>query len=74
MPCPHGMPSPPTCIDCMYEGGVTPPPLPVAPEKAVSAPFRATYAGRCPCGAPIEVGEMIVRTDRDRYAHSGCVG
>jgi hypothetical protein len=73
-PCAHGMPSPASCVDCMYEGNL--PPVPVEPpEEAIGTQFGAQYVGHCPvCDSDIHVGQLIVRTNRDRWVHRACVG
>lgn len=73
MNCPHGMPSPASCTDCMDEGPVTRP----RRWAKVAGPFPAQYDARCPCGNAIEVGERIQRWDHGRdgptsYTHEGC--
>lgn len=71
--CPHGMPSPRSCFDCMEEG-------PVAPVERwwqQGLPFIAAYPGTCVgCGDPFEVGDRIQRWDygsqRTNYTHAAC--
>lgn len=54
-PCEHGMPSPASCTECMYEHGFEPSPKPVAQKW-----IEARYAGYCAtCDGPIEVGDRI---------------
>lgn len=69
MPCPHGMPTPGSCVDCMDEGLLPPPPRPQA-ATPMGAPFRARYAGTCRgCTFGISEGEVIVRMSDDTYRH-----
>ena len=70
--CPHGMPSPASCFECMEDGNLPLPPLTVAeePDGPVSP---AVFPGQCPvCEFPIVPGDRIVHTTRDRWLHSGC--
>lgn len=72
MTCPHEMPSPASCIDCMNDDGLGAAPIP--PERADGQAILAIYDGHClPGGDPIRVGDEIVRTNRDRWAHTTCV-
>lgn len=71
--CPHGMPKPSTCTECMDEGPVT------TPETwaMVGGRFTARYDGDCPsCPRPIVSGiTQVVRWDRGErtaYLHDGC--
>jgi hypothetical protein len=69
--CPHGMPAPATCLECMEDGPVAPP----ARWKKVGGAFAASYPGACPAGDAIEIGDLVQRWDRDdtsKYAHSDC--
>ena len=75
--CPHGMPNPKTCYDCMEEGNLEPPKW-----KKVGFPFNAIYPGTCAapaCSVVItEVGDLIQRWDIDsgigksKYTHIDC--
>lgn len=70
MACPHGMPKPSTCIDCMNEDG-----LGSAPETAVTVEhvFSAGYDGHCrPCDLPIVVGQSIAAMSDGSYRHEAC--
>lgn len=65
--CPHGMPSPGSCVECMDEGNMPPPPPP--PKRkgwAVIARFDGACSG---CGSPIVPGERIVLMADDTYRH-----
>lgn len=67
--CPHGMPSPGACIDCMAEGGLPRPKL-----KRDGWPFIAKYDGTCGgCLQPIESdgARLIVRMSDETYRHVG---
>lgn len=70
--CPHGMPTPSACIDCMDEGNI-PPQKPEA--EAVDYRFPARYEGtQCPaCNLPVAVGELIAKMTTGRYLHDRCV-
>lgn len=70
--CTHGMPTPASCVDCMDEGNLPPPPRP-APETAVMA-VTARWDGQCrACDLPIVPGQPIVMTTRDRWLHERCL-
>ena len=71
-PCPHGMPTPGSCLDCMDEGLLPPPPKP-EPETADSHSFSGRYDADCPICRLTMLGEPIVRTTRDRYVHERCL-
>jgi len=71
--CPHGMPSPAACTDCMFDGPVAEP----ARWRPVGRPSFAVYDGVCiGCDATtITVGDRIQRWDkghRTAYLHDGC--
>lgn len=76
MTCPHGMPKPSTCVDCMEEGPVTTPKL----WAEVGPVFAAKFPNnQCPCGNPVIVGQPIQRWDRGegleqetKYTHENC--
>ena len=72
--CPHGMPSPASCIDCMDEGLLPPPPKPEVPEPGHS--FEAAYPGHCKgCDLPIHPGQRITAMTDGTYRHEGwCAG
>lgn len=71
-PCTHGMPTPGSCIDCMDEGNLTPPPR-REPEHAVMA-VTARWDSQCPaCDLPIIPGQAIAVTNRDRWLHERCL-
>lgn len=70
--CPHGMPNPKTCVDCMEEGNI-----PVAKWLTVGTPFDAKFPGVCAgCKDTWEPGDSIQRWDREdrtKYTHAwGC--
>lgn len=73
MDCPHGMPNPKTCMDCMEEGN-----LPVAKWKRIDTPFTAMFAGICAaCSNEFAKGDEIQRWDKEdqasKYTHAwGC--
>lgn len=73
MTCPHGMPNPKTCLDCMEEGNIEPPKW-----KAIGPPFDAIYTGSCadPNCNDIQFlrGDSIQRWDKEgmdtKYTHA----
>lgn len=69
--CPHGMPTPASCLDCMDEGNL--PPAPIEREER-DYDFPAQHPGDCPsCHLPINVGQRIVKTTLGRYLHDDCL-
>lgn len=71
MTCPHGFPSPASCIDCMDDVGI-PAPKP-EPEQVDSPPIEARFDGDCTaCNLAIHVGQLVVHTSRGRWVHEGC--
>lgn len=70
--CPHGYPSPKSCIECMEEGPVAPPRV----WHKVANPFPARYLDECTCGNTINVGDMLQRWDlgdeETKYLEVGC--
>lgn len=71
MTCPHGYPSPRSCLDCMDDNGLGA----ANPSETVTHLFAAMFPGQCPvCDLPIDVGDQIAHTDRDRYIHDTCTG
>lgn len=70
--CPHGMPSPGSCVDCMNDGNLPPAPRPARPEVA-SKPFAARFPGHCrTCNMPIHEGQQIVRMTDESHRHDLC--
>lgn len=71
--CPHGMPSPASCFDCMIDGNYDAPRD--EPERADSRPFTARKDGWCPvCHEGVTAGmDQLVHTTQERYAHPSCV-
>lgn len=72
MTCPHGMPKPETCMDCMEEGN-----LPVDRWKAIGHAFASQYPGTCKsCNGTFAPGEYITRWDlgdkQTSYTHWWC--
>lgn len=70
--CPHGMPSPGACTDCMSDDGLGAAPVtraqPVLPE-----PRAAQFHTVCPhCGDLIEVGTPIMLFDDETWRHPRC--
>lgn len=43
--CPHGMPSPASCVECMYDDGLPPDPKPPVPRAVAYA--LARHEGQC---------------------------
>ena len=70
--CAHGMPTPLSCLDCMDEGALPPPPKPVL--HATGPVFIARFDGRCPvCDRPIRAEvDQITAVDEGGYAHEQC--
>lgn len=72
--CQHGMPTPASCMDCMYEGNVPPAPRPEREHVAIT--FEAKFEGHCGgCDLPIYPGQQVHRLEpTGRYVHafSGC--
>jgi hypothetical protein len=69
--CPHGMPTPGSCLDCMDEGNL--PPAAKSEPESIEAVFDAQFDSQCPsCDLPIRVGSRIAKTSRDRYLHLRC--
>lgn len=72
MSCAHGMPTAGSCVVCMDEGLLPPPPRP-EPES-IDFEFIAKFTGQCPiCDLPTRAGRPIAKTTRDRYVHPGCL-
>lgn len=71
MSCPHGMPNPKTCVDCMEEGNI-----PVARWEQVGSVFTSKYPGTCGnCKETWGIGELIQRWDKEdvsKYTHMAC--
>jgi hypothetical protein len=67
------MPNPMSCIDCMDEGLLPPPPRDderVDPESPV---IQANWRSDCTvCGFPINERNFIKRTTKGRWIHVGC--
>lgn len=71
MACPHGFASPGSCIDCMDEGLLPPPPKPAA--ATVEYLFTARYPGHCDgCNTVIHEGEQTARLSDGTYVHGRC--
>lgn len=69
-PCPHGMPTPASCITCMEDGNVAV--TRVEPE-AVEYDFTAKFVSECPeCDGAIHPGDPMVKTTRGRSLCAGC--
>lgn len=67
--CPHGMPNPKTCVDCMEEGNIEP-----AKWRAIGTPFSSRFVGTCAaCGQIWMSGDVIQRWDKEdresKYTH-----
>lgn len=59
MTCTHGMPSAASCVDCMDEGLLAPPPKLMATR--MGPPITARFPGHCRgCNLPIHEGQSIV--------------
>lgn len=73
MICTHGYASPASCLDCMEDGPVVPPP---SPEHALRT-IVARHPGFCPrqvgCGEDIEPGDRISLLDPSGlWVHEDC--
>lgn len=71
MTCPHGMPTPASCVECMEDGPVVEP----AAWTSVGEPFYARYGGDCrACGKRFEATALVQRWDRgDETAYTHAV-
>lgn len=70
--CPHGMPTVGSCLTCMEDDGVGPPPKPPAPDLLFG--FIAKFPGRCAnCGDNTEAGDQIGKMTDDSYWCHDCV-
>lgn len=69
--CPHGMPTPASCLDCMTDEGLG---VERPEPESVAATFAARYDGHCPeCNLPITTGVTIAKLEPSgRYVHAGC--
>jgi len=69
-PCPHGMPSPGACTECMADGNLIPPPAPVAQTTVnpVEVRRRLALAPFCPARGqrPVTWGEATAEQHRAR--------
>lgn len=71
--CPHGMPTPASCLDCMDEGLLPPPPRDDERVDPDSPVIPANFESECSvCGFPIGFRHLIKRTTKGRWIHSGC--
>jgi hypothetical protein len=68
--CPHGMPTPASCVDCFYEDGVGPDPT---PPVSVDRWSTAQYEGRLSCGHEVALGDRIGSTE-DGWVCGPCGG
>lgn len=74
--CPHGMPSRPSCVECMAEGPVAPPRREERPTVFTHG-FPAKLRGTCSeCNLEIHEGQRIVGREwpdgRREYVHARC--
>lgn len=70
--CPHGMPTPGSCVDCMDEGNIAPAPRP-EPARALRF-ITARFPGECRggCGLAIHEGQTIAVMSDESYRHQWC--
>lgn len=73
MTCPHGMPTPASCVECMEEGN-----LPTGQRAATRSGPRpsatASFEGKCSaCSWVIEVDDALVLSDEGEWIHEECV-
>jgi hypothetical protein len=72
VPCPHGMPTPAACYECMEDGNLEPPSPPSGPQ-VITDPFRARFDGHCAsCNTGIHVGQRIIGFEDGTYQHARC--
>lgn len=77
--CPHGMPTPASCIDCMDEGNIAPRPQRLwRPDPEWSHWITADYASTCPiCTDEVRQGETIARaispSGSFHWVHPACL-
>lgn len=70
MNCPHGMPTPGSCFECMEEGN-----LPVAKWKKVGYPFYGKFDNPCVKCGDSTLGVLVQRYDKGdvtKYPHYEC--
>lgn len=71
--CPHGYPSPASCLDCMEDDGIGAAPVPPPSTERGSRVFPAQHPGRCHgCEFPITPGDRIVYMTDDTTRHEEC--
>ena len=70
MNCPHGFPSPKSCVDCIYEDGVGVEP---SPPVTVEFVFYARFASQCSaCNLGIYERQRIAKLSNETYVHEAC--
>lgn len=73
--CPHGMPSPASCVDCMADGPVAPPTP--APEQRLVATVltHARYRGYCARNHhhEVEAGDTIGMVEGVGWCCADCI-
>lgn len=71
-PCPHGMPSPASCLTCMEDDGLG---APVVPPVTVEFTFTSKFDGKCrKCGDETTAGDVIAKMSDDSYRCLDCAG
>lgn len=69
-PCPHGMPTPSSCLTCMEDDGLGAAPI---PRVTVAYGFIAAYPGRCHrCDTDIEPGDELARLTDESIVCDRC--
>lgn len=72
--CPHGMPTPKACTDCMMDGPVEAPQVnrPVKGMRVWPARFEGWCSADCE-DRQIKIGERIALMSNGTYCHESCV-
>lgn len=71
--CPHGMPTPAACFECMEDGNLEPPPRPDPERYHPHSQVEARHTDDCGlCDWPIRPLDQIVITTRSRWVHNQC--
>lgn len=74
--CPHGMPKPSTCVDCMEEGNLEVPKWIRNDTRRMDSIYSGSPCRGKNCNRTIELGEPIVmwsKGDDVVWTHADCV-